>query len=184
MRNKKLKTLVYTFFVLLCCGAFAQGMGGPPGGQNGMRNGQGGPGGQNGNMQPERPSAEQIISRFDTNDDGKISEKETEQAKRGRLAEDFQLVDSNEDGFIDLEELKLFLENNKPQNISPEKVMKRADKDKDGLLTEEELSPKKYNRLLKQFKRIDSNEDEKLTLEELKAFFEKNKRRRPQQQRN
>ncbi|GEM_PF-3161434 len=183
MRHKNLKVSISIFSLLLCLGTFAQGMGGPPGGQGG-RNGQGRPGGQNGNAQRERPSAEQIIERLDTDDDGKISKKEAEQAERGRLAEDFDLVDLNEDGFIDLEELELFFENRRSQNIDPEKLIKKADKDKDGLLTEEELSPKKYNRLLKQFKVIDKNEDEKLSLDELKAFFERNKRRRPQQPRN
>lgn len=50
----------------------------------------------------KRPTAEQLIEKMDTNEDGLISVKEA----RGPLAENFTKIDENEDGFLSLEELE------------------------------------------------------------------------------
>ena len=49
----------------------------------------------------ERPSAAEIISELDSNQDGKLSEGEA----KGPLADDFTNIDANKDGFLTSEEL-------------------------------------------------------------------------------
>ncbi len=49
----------------------------------------------------QRPSSTQIISEMDSNQDGKLSKSEV----KGPIAEDFANIDSNNDGFLTLEEL-------------------------------------------------------------------------------
>ncbi len=49
----------------------------------------------------QRPSSTQIISEMDSNQDGKLSKSEV----KGPIAEDFANIDSNDDGFLTLEEL-------------------------------------------------------------------------------
>jgi len=48
------------------------------------------------------PTFKQLLKEFDTNEDGKISQKEV----KGPLAEDFKKIDTDEDGFISEKELK------------------------------------------------------------------------------
>ena len=50
----------------------------------------------------QRPSATQIISEFDTDKDGKLSETEV----HGPLAEDFLNIDTDKDGFLTESELE------------------------------------------------------------------------------
>ena len=50
----------------------------------------------------ERPSVEEIFKMMDSNEDGKLSEKEV----KGPLKDDFDKLDSNEDGYISKEELE------------------------------------------------------------------------------
>ena len=49
----------------------------------------------------QRPSSAQIISEMDKNEDGKLSRDEV----IGPIANDFKNIDSNDDGFLNLEEL-------------------------------------------------------------------------------
>lgn len=176
MINKKIKIVISVFTMFLCLSAFAQRQGGPP------RDGQGSRGGaqRGGQQQRERPDASKILAMLDTNNDNKISKEEASKAKRGKLSEDFDIIDLNEDGFLVLEELQSFFENRKPKSVSPEKIIKKADENEDGLLSEEELSSKRNRHILKNFKAIDTNKDNQISLEELKAFLSKNKGRKPQ----
>lgn len=48
----------------------------------------------------ERPTFEQLLEKMDENDDGKLSLKEV----KGPLADHFDQIDANEDGFITEEE--------------------------------------------------------------------------------
>jgi len=54
------------------------------------------------NNNHERPKPEDLVTKLDVNKDGKISKEEA----KGPLGEDFQTIDTNNDGFITLEELK------------------------------------------------------------------------------
>ncbi|CAZ97467.1 YHYH protein [Zobellia galactanivorans] len=49
----------------------------------------------------QKPSSTQIISELDSNEDGKLSKSEV----KGPIADDFTNIDSNNDGFLTLEEL-------------------------------------------------------------------------------
>ncbi|MEO9511240.1 MAG: EF-hand domain-containing protein [Flavobacteriaceae bacterium] len=62
------------------------------------------------NKEKDRPNPEKILEHLDTDEDGKLNKEEVSKAKRGRLAEQFDEVDTNSDGFIDLEEFKKFHE--------------------------------------------------------------------------
>jgi len=64
--------------------------------QNGQR------GGQQGGQRGTPPSFDQMLSEMDANNDGKLSKGEV----KGRLAEDFDNVDTDNDGFITESELE------------------------------------------------------------------------------
>jgi len=61
-----------------------------------------GPPNRDGRNQGQRPSAKAIIAEMDSNKDGKLSKNEI----KGPLVNEFSTVDTNNDGFISLEELK------------------------------------------------------------------------------
>ena len=60
------------------------------------------------------PPVEQIIERWDANGDGAVTREEFLAA--GRPADHFDLVDTNKDGKITVEELKAFLAARQQQN--------------------------------------------------------------------
>lgn len=83
-----MKASVLIVFVMVALSATAQ---------QGQKNGQG----------KTPPAPEEIIKRFDTNSDSKISIEELNANEPGeRLALKFDKIDSNKDGFIDAEELQ------------------------------------------------------------------------------
>ncbi|WP_298551074.1 EF-hand domain-containing protein [uncultured Algibacter sp.] len=176
MINKNFKIVISAFAMFLCLGVFAQRQGGP------LRDGQGNrDGGQRGGQQQrEKPDASRILAMLDTNDDDKISKEEASKAKRGKLSDNFDIIDVNDDGFLVLEELETFFEKGKSKKVSPEKIIKKADKNDDGLLSEEELSSKRNRHILKNFKAIDTDMNSQISLEELKVFLSESKRRKPQ----
>ena len=171
-----MKTTITILSLLLCIAVFAQG---PPGGQ-GDRGGKG----QQGNQQQRsKPDASQILSMLDLNKDDLIDKDEASKDKRGKISEDFDEIDDNEDGFIDLDELKASL-NNRPKKISAKKIIKQVDDNKDGTLNELEIAAKNKRDLIENFKNIDTNEDGELDLEELNVFYDntdKPKRRKRRQ---
>ena len=65
---------------------------------------------ENTDREKGRPGPEKIMERLDADEDGKLSKEEASKAKRGRLAEKFDEIDTNSDGFIDLDEFKKFHE--------------------------------------------------------------------------
>jgi len=165
MQNHKLKISLTIFSMLFCFFLFAQG---PPGGQ-GSRSGQNGVRGQ---QRGSKPDASEILSMLDTNNDDLIDKEEASKDRRGKISEDFDEIDANEDGFIDLEELKQSLNNRKPpKRISPEKILKEVDDNRDGTLNELEVAAKNKRDLSDNFKAIDANQDNEIDLEELKAFY-------------
>lgn len=167
MKNNNLKTTITIFSMLLCFGIFAQG---PPGGGQGGRNG-GQRGGQQGGGKPD---AAQILEMLDKDNNDKIDKDEASNARRGKISEDFDEIDTNEDGFIDLEELKTSLNNRKKtKNVSPKKLIKEIDDNGDGTLNELEVAAMDKRQLSKNFKDIDTNQDNELDLEELKVFYTK-----------
>jgi len=58
-------------------------------------------------------SPEKLIERLDTNKDGQLNLEEVSQAKRGKLAENFETADTNNDGFLNAEEIKIYMEENR-----------------------------------------------------------------------
>ena len=167
MKNNKLKLSFTIFTLLLTIGVFAQG---PQGGGQGGRGGGKGQGQQRG----EKPDASEILSMLDTNNDDVIDKDEASNDKRGKIAEDFDEIDTSGDELIDLEELKASLsDRKKPKKVLPEKLIKQIDDNGDGKLNELEIAAKGKQDLSEKFSEIDTNEDAELDLEELKAFFEK-----------
>ena len=170
MKKRNIKLTITMFSMLLGLATFAQG---PPGGGRGGSQGGGPPKG-------EKPDASEILKILDTNNDDKIDKDEASKDKRGKISEDFDTIDANEDGFIDLEELEASLDSSKPRKVSPEKLLKEVDQDEDGLLNELEVAAKDKRDLMEHFSEIDVNADSQLDLEELKAFYskdDKNKKR-------
>ena len=160
MKTKKMKLTIAVFSMLLCLSTFAQGR-------------QGGRGGQGGQQRGEKPDASKILEDLDTNNDDKINKDEASKDRRGKIAKDFDIIDANEDGFIDLEELKASLNNRGPRKVSAAQIIKEVDQDEDGFLNELEVAAKNKRRLVKNFSIIDTNQDGQLDIDELKVFYSK-----------
>ncbi|RAJ16883.1 EF-hand domain-containing protein [Olleya aquimaris] len=167
MKNKKLKSALTLIIILLTFSLYAQG---PPGGGQGGGRGQGQQGGQRGG----KPDASKILEKLDTNNDKVIDKDEASKDQRGKIAEDFDEIDTNDDEVIDLEELKASLNDRKPKKISAKKIIKELDDNDDGTLNKLEVAAKNKKELSENFSEIDTNNDNELDLEELKAFYAKN----------
>ena len=133
-----------------------------------------GKGKQNKNAQYNKPDPDQVIARLDTNSDGKIDKEEALKAQRGNLAENFDNLDSNKDGYVVLEELEARgasgNKNKQKGKPSPEKVFEMVDNNKDGQLDKLEVAAKDRGRLEENFASIDTNSDDAISMEELKYF--------------
>lgn len=166
MKNT-LKTASICFLLLLTTSLYAQGSRG--GGQRGGR-------GQGGNQQRNnKPDATEIFSKLDTNNDGVIDKDEASADERGKIAEVFEDIDTNSDEVIDLEELKASInDRKKPKKVSAEKILREVDDNEDGSLNELEVAAKDKRDLIENFHKIDTNQDNELDLEELKAFYTNN----------
>lgn len=166
-----IKTLTTIFSMLICVTLFAQG---PPGGGRGGNQQRGG-----------RPDASEILSMLDTNSDDLIDKDEAAEDKRGKIAEEFDEIDNDDDGFINLEELEAFLNNKKgPKMISPEKLIEQVDDNGDSTLNELEVAAKQQQELVENFEAIDTNDDKELDVDELKAFYESKENNKKHKRRN
>jgi len=137
-----------------------------------------GRGKQNKNAQHNKPDPEQVIARLDTNSDGKIDKEEASQAQRGKLAVNFDNLDSNNDGYLVLEELEARSSGNKNKQKgkpSTEKVFEMVDNNQDGQLDKFEVAAKSKGNLEENFASIDTNTDDVISMEELNAFHESNR---------
>ncbi|REG87326.1 EF-hand domain-containing protein [Winogradskyella sediminis] len=105
MKYRPIKLAIVVMSMLISFGSFAQG---PPGGSHGGKQG-GGP------NKGEKPDASEILKLLDINSDGKIDKDEASKDERGKIAEDFEITGSNEDGYIDIEELEASLDSSKPK---------------------------------------------------------------------
>ena len=91
MKTNKTKFTFTILVLLISITAFAQG---PPGGGRGGRQG-------GGDQQRQKPDASEILKLLDTNNDDLIDKDEASKDERGKISEDFDIIDANEDGFID-----------------------------------------------------------------------------------
>jgi Ca2+-binding EF-hand superfamily protein len=114
-----------------------------------------------------------LLQRFDTNKDGKISKDEA----KGRLAENFDRFDANKDGFLDKEELRrvagfMIAQRGRPVGAPGAQSMDFDDLDRnaDGRLTREELKGTPY---LEHFDDIDTNKDGQIDKKEFQAYLKK-----------
>lgn len=162
MKTNKTKIIFTILVFLISITAFAQE---PPGGRGGRGRGQGGP--PNGN----KPNASEILKLLDSNNDELIDKEEAANDERGKIAKDFDIIDANEDGFIDLEELESALDSSKPRKVSVKKLLKEVDQNEDGLLNELEVAAKDKRDLMESFSEIDENKDGQLDKDELEAFY-------------
>ncbi|APX99808.1 hypothetical protein [Lacinutrix venerupis] len=168
MKNNYLKAVLIVFTILLTSSVYAQG---PPSGGRGQ-------GGGRGQQRGSQPDASEIFSKLDTDNDNKISAEEASQDQRGKISQDFEEIDSNDDGFIDIDELSDSLNSRssrkKPKKIAPKKLIKQIDDNGDETLNELEVAAKDNRQLIKDFSKIDVNQDGELDLEELEAFYANN----------
>lgn len=174
MKNNNKKIAFTIFTLLLTIGIYAQG---PPGGRQGG-------GRDQGQQRGGKPDASEILSKLDTNKDKVIDKDEASKDKGGKISENFDQIDSNEDGFIDLEELKDSLNDRKPpRRVSPEKIIEQVDDNGDGTLNELEVAAKDKRELSDNFSKIDTNQDNELDIDELKAFFNLKEEEKPDKRR-
>jgi Ca2+-binding EF-hand superfamily protein len=120
-----------------------------------------------GNPQVER-IVNDILRRMDKDKDGKISKKEAQ----GQVALNFDLIDTNKDGFVDRQELRRwaarFAGRQNPQRTGPD--FDDLDLNADGRLTREELKNTPYYKV---FDEIDTNKDGKIDRKEFEAYLKK-----------
>ncbi len=127
----------------------------------------------------ENPEVERMVAnlleRFDTNKDGKISKDEA----KGKLAENFDRFDTNKDGYLDKDELRRVAAfmvaarangpaGARPGNQGPD--FDDLDRNADGRLTRDELKGTPY---ADHFDEIDTNKDGKIDKKEFMAYLKK-----------
>lgn len=174
MKSNKLKITTSIVALLLCMNVYSQRQGGRQGG--GDRQGMKQRGGQ--------PDAEMILKKLDTNNDGVIDKDEAANDERKGISDRFDEIDANEDGVINLEELKASLEGGKRKKPNAKKIIKQIDDNGDGKLNKLEVAAKKNRLISKNFDEIDANDDNEIDLKELKAFLAKNEKKRKKRRRN
>ncbi|MEO7743568.1 MAG: EF-hand domain-containing protein [Usitatibacter sp.] len=111
--------------------------------------------------QPRHGAMLERLKAADTNGDGFISRSEA--AALPRLAEHFDQIDANHDGRVSFEELRAFHAANR--GAHRKSMMKRIDTDGDGKISKAEALAAAAAR----FDRADANKDGFLTAEELHA---------------
>ena len=122
---------------------------------------------ESGGMQTEKlPSA---FSKFDKNSDGRISRDEAREGS-DRMFND---IDTNKDGFISKEEMQAHhkVMHDEFREGMREKMRdhwKSADKDGDGSLSRAEVESAHMKRLSRDFDKLDTNKDGKLSEDEMK----------------
>ncbi|MBJ2173390.1 EF-hand domain-containing protein [Aureibaculum sp. A20] len=115
---------------------------------------------------------------MDTNNDDKIDVDEASKDQRGEISQDFDLIDTNDDKYIDLSELEASLNGKGPKGESAEKIMKEVDDNADGKLNAIEIAAKEKLLLTNNFEEIDTNDDNEIDLEELKYFLSKSDKKK------
>ncbi len=118
---------------------------------------------------------EATFRRLDADDDGRIGREELPEWLRVR----FESVDTNDDGFVDEDEMKLMAKRAREARNAPSGLMRRLmelDIDGDGRLHRDEL-PESMEYLRAQFEHFDFDEDGYIDGAELRAMTEQNSRR-------
>jgi len=167
MKRTQLKISIAVFSMLLCFNVYSQRQGRQGGGDR-----QGGP------QRGQRPDAAMILKKLDTNNDEVIDKEEAANDERKIIFENFAEIDTNEDGVIDLDELKESLKKGKRRKPSAKKIMKEIDDNGDGKLNKLEVAAKENRMISKNFDEIDTNDDNEIDLDELKAFISKQSKKR------
>ena len=110
-----------------------------------------------------------LFKLFDRDNDDKISQEEAENGPKKRLAENFDRLDANKDGFIKKAEIAEFSSKLKAERKkgNPVLLFKLFDKDNDGNICQEEAGKAPKKRLAKSFDRLDKNSDGFIDKEEV-----------------
>jgi Ca2+-binding EF-hand superfamily protein len=121
--------------------------------------------------QPAAPDPADLMARMDSNADGYIGKDEA----KGRLAENFDVIDADKDGKLSLDELKARMAaqrggEDRPRPAaggmpSPEQIIGFLDANQDGFVARDEAQ----GPLAQHFDFVDADKDAKISLDELKT---------------
>ena len=111
-----------------------------------------------------------IFSQFDKNKDGQVSREEAREGMDSLFTE----IDSNKDGLLSKDEMQAHHKamREKMGSMMREK-WKAADKDGDGALSRAEVEAGNLPRLAREFDKLDTNKDGKLSGDEIRAGMPK-----------
>lgn len=112
---------------------------------------------------------------IDTDKNDAISLDEAKASDKKRLVENFDEIDTDNDGLLTKDELKSFGKKMRSKK-GGRGIMKHLDKNEDGVISREEAESIERKKLSTNFNLIDANNDDNLSKEELKEF-RKNKKR-------
>jgi Ca2+-binding EF-hand superfamily protein len=130
-----------------------------------------------GDRQADRAErAKQMWQELDADKDGRVSQAEAANGKRGHLAEHFAAIDANQDGFLTPEEMqaKRGEMRAKMRNHAKQK-WQDADSNGDGQLSLDEAQAK-MPRLAERFMQLDGDKNGYLTPQEIRAGHHGGKR--------
>lgn len=110
----------------------------------------------------------QLFQGVDADGDGKITKAEAA-LKAPAMAENFERIDTNQDGGLTKQEIKTFTAKLEKSRREFSQSLERADKDKNGMLSEQEA--KALPVLSANFVEIDANKDHQLVMKEIADFL-------------
>ncbi len=135
---------------------------------------------QEGGGRGPRRLPEEMLKKYDKDNDGKLNDEEMKAFRDARAKENLEKYDANKDGKLDEEETKkMEAENPRWRGFQPDaETIKKYDKNGDGKLDEEERKTLREAREKEMLAKYDADKDGKLSDEERRKAFDEERKAR------